>query len=523
MALTEAEELEMLELEEEDANAAPNIAQQTMGFIDNRFQKAKEAYQLGKSGQQSAPSSIFQMAMQSTAGPVSDVVNKIIEPPEGYTQAVQRTMQPFTQSSMGQSVESGINKAGKFISGQYSKLSPETQRNIESTGIGLNALPGPFLGKAAAETAAMTGTATKGIAAAAIAPKITKTTGRLARRMQDLGVDLRSDQISPTRARKTVQKISQDIPFSGVDAAEDLQKTQWNKAVAKTIGQDAENLGPETILKFSDDSARKFNSAIGSGDFKITPNDVSAIKTLEDGLSKNVTEDIEKIVKSHINQFKNDLTEKTIQKSVKSGTDPFSGKDIFTTENIPDLSTINAQKLASLRSDLIQSLPKIDAKARPHVADIVDIIDDIAERNISKEAAGALKQVRKEWRNFKTIEPLLEKSTDGFINPTDLMQRVASNKHIKAVKSKIGDDDLIDLARGGKKFLVKAGGSDTFAKTAIGGAGAGSLATALGVGGPMAALAALGIQGGIVGLNRILQAVNKSKTVVNKSINKSLK
>ena len=94
------------------------------------------------------------------------------------------------------------------------------------------------------------------------------------------------------------------------------------------------------------------------------------------------------------------------------------------------------------------------------------MVDDVVADELPEGASNKLQTLRKNWRNFKTIEPLLEK---GEINPTQLINRVAASKYIKASRSKIGDDELVDLARIGKELMPKLGGSDTFQKSALAG------------------------------------------------------
>ncbi len=119
-----------------------------------------------------------------------------------------------------------------------------------------------------------------------------------------------------------------------------------------------------------------------------------------------------------------------------------------------------------------------------------------------------MKEARRQWRNFKTVQPLLEGSTDGRINPTQLLQRVKSSKFIDASKIPTGKDELVDLARIGKEFMAKKGGSDTYQKNAYaaGGVGIGGLG-ALAITNPIAALTTGGIAAGGLALNRGFQSV----------------
>jgi hypothetical protein len=395
--------------------------------------------------------------------------------------------------------------AKDYLASQYAdfeKNNPRAARDINATtNIGLLGLSGTPVKGTSVVTAPMDAAAAGAkavavpaqyaarVAGSALAPTIPEDTALLAKRAADLNIPLSLDQIAPGNVRDTVQKISQKVPFSGVDQFQDAQRAAFNKALAGTIGQQSDSLGPATIKNFLADANTKFSSAIGTGDFQIQPEDFQKLSTLESALPRKVTNDIGDIVKNNIQQFKDDLT------NSQAGT-----------------ASIPAQKLASLRSELVQRLPTIDSQARPHVAELVNVIDDIAQRNITPQAAATLQQARREWRNFRTLEPLLEKSTTGQINPTDLLNRVAASPYIHAAQTSVGEDDLVDLARIGK-MLAKKGGSDTAEKAAYLGA--------MGTGAFLNPFIAAKMGAGIAG-NRALQSFyNQSPALLNATIKKS--
>lgn len=323
----------------------------------------------------------------------------------------------------------------------------------------------------------------------AVIPKIDDAVKPLAKRAMDLGIPLRVDQISPTRARKTVQKISQEIPFSGASDFEAKQIGAWNKSLAKTIGLQTDNLSPESIQQFIANAETKFGVLTNGKTIKVTPRTFSQIDKAVNSAAGNVRDDVVKLVQANADALKANLAD----------------------------GAISGKKIASIRSDIIKRLPSIDPQARPYVAEFVDAIDQSVIPALSKAERATLQQARKEWRNFKTIEPLLEKSTDGMVNPTQLLQRVQSSKFIKASRLKTGDDELVDLARIGKKFLPKDGGSDTFQKAAIGGGG-GALAVTTAAN-PVAGLTAAALAGAGMGANRAFQGgYNASQRIVGRAL-----
>lgn len=349
--------------------------------------------------------------------------------------------------------------------------------------------------KAAETIVPLAGAATQIVPAALkqLVPRASSGIRSLAARSIELGIPLRVDQVAPSRAVNTLQKVSQEIPFSGVDASEANQLIQWNKALAKTLGQNADNLAPDVINQFRKDAAVKFGSVVANKDIAIDKSDVEKIKNIVQGASQSLGADSLSIVRNNVQQA---------LKDIKAG-------------------NITGDKLSDLRSNFLGNTVTAEGGAKHFIGKIVDAIDNIASKNISPNELEQLNIARREWRNYRTVEPLLEKSVDGSINPTELLNRIKSSKYITASRIKLGDDPLVDLARIGKQLLAKKGGSDTLQKSlAVGGMGK-SLATG-GMGGLAAAAIhnpAAAITGAItasvgMGMNRGLQALNQGLTGV---------
>jgi hypothetical protein len=506
------------------AGAAPPpapVAQESQnpGFFDrvsqdlaNRQANTAISAQQYNAGNQGVGESLFQ-GMGQGALFANDAVGEALKSAGsglnyvtgGYAgKAATNVLNTLADTRVGRDMVGAKNELASFYR-QIEQNSPRTARNLDALGgLGALALSAPSVAPmaGAAMGAGVAGTkavAKAGVKAAdavaapiarAVVPTVSEDIGEIAQRARELNVPLSLDQIAPTRVRNTVQKVSQEMPLSGVDDFQKTQQAAFNKALANSIGQQSDTLGPRTIKTFLQDSNNKFSSAIGTGNFSVDPADLQTLSTLENGLSGKVTAPIGDIVKTNIKQFRDDLAQ------AHTG------------------SVIPAQKLASLRSDLVQKLPSIDSQARPHVAELVDIIDDIAARNAPPGAVATLKQARREWRNFKTLEPLLEKSTTGSINPPDLMNRVAASPYIKASRSATGDDDLVDLARIGK-LMAKKGGSDTAQKAAFMGTGAAVTAAALNP------LLAVKMGAGLAG-NRALQSFyNQSPRMLKAAVKKS--
>jgi GH24 family phage-related lysozyme (muramidase) len=322
----------------------------------------------------------------------------------------------------------------------------------------------------------------KGLQAAA--PRIDQEVAKLASRAKDFGIPLSMTQVAPSRVKNTLQKVTQELPFSGADQFAEKQIDSWNKAVAKTIGVDAERLTPDAVNEFLDKASTGFNSVLKGKTITATADDLTAIRNVVAEASDTVSGDALRVVEVN--------ARKAIQEL--------------------GAGTVNGQKLANFRSSLVKRVPRMEPGAKQYVSELIEKIDEVAERSIGPEAAKELQGLRRQWRNFKTLEPLLEKSANQPINPASLMQRVATSPFIKANRAETGVDDLVDLAKIGK-LMPQIGGSDTFQKSALVAGGVGALVEPT----------TLTVTGSALGASRAYQSLyNQSQRLVNAAVNRSL-
>ena len=330
----------------------------------------------------------------------------------------------------------------------------------------------------------------------------------LVQRAKDFNIPLRADQVAPTRVRNTLQKVGQEIPLSGTGNFEEKQVSAWNSALAKTIGEDADNLNPSVVKRYLTRANNEFKDILTGEQVSISQDSIAKLKDMKQSVTRSLDASLAKVVQNNID----DVLDQIEPKNIQTGLLDSSGEQI-TKRQAADVS---GEKLASIRGELLDNAASASGGARIAINKAVAVLDGIAAKNISPEKAAALKETRRQYRNFKTLQPLIKKSTDGNINPTQLISRIGStNRFIKAETAGVGDDDLIDLARIGKEFLSKKGGSDTFQKAGLVGVGA-SLSNPV-----TAAIAA-----GTVGANRLYQNRNTSQKLIDaalKSGNKSFK
>lgn len=485
--------------EQNTTSEEPDFMARVAQTLKARGKQYKDIVAARDAGQQTDLESALQIIGKPIAGTFNDAIGGGIElVSQGLSaitpDAIKDPLANFFQSTTEAGTEAAVpalQKLMQYYEG-FAQESPRAARNLESIGnIGMVApIAKPLAtGAQAAAKGVATGAKAAGRAAVSpIIPTVSPDIAPLAARAADFGIPLRLDQIAPSRARNTIQKVSQEIPFSGANAFEETQRAAFNKALAKTIGQDSDKLDPTTIQRFLKDSGGKFDSVLKGRTIPVDDIFSTQLTKIAEDASLTATDDAAKAVYKNIGKLRDDLLK----------------------------GTVSGERLAAQRSELLKRQASAQGPIKDSIGDIIDAIDDLAERNLPEEAIQTLAQARREYRNFKTIEPLLEKATDGSINPTQLLNRVASSKYIKASRNEVGQDDLIDLARIGKEFLPAKGGSDTVQKAAL----AGGLSGVTG----FSALANPIATGATLAGNRALQSLyNTSQPAVRAAIAKGLR
>lgn len=254
----------------------------------------------------------------------------------------------------------------------------------------------------------------------------------LARRAQELGIDLTAPQVSTSPNMRYVA----DVANGGIVSPQ--QRAQFTRAVSRTFGQDSERLTPDVI----DDA----HNALGSRFDHVAANTIIRADNQfgnELGAIENDARMIlpEQQVTPIVNQINN------IMGKVTNG----------------EISGPQYQALTRYHSPLGLAMRSRDSDIAYHAARVKDALDDAMERSLSSDGRedllGELRDARRQYKNLKTIEPLSVKADeDGTISPALLQGAV--NKSFKN-RARRGAGDLGDLADIGQSFLKAPPNSGT--------------------------------------------------------------
>lgn len=254
------------------------------------------------------------------------------------------------------------------------------------------------------------------------------------------------EQVTDSKVLKNVQKISQEMPFSGFDDFKNVQRGSFNSAVAKTFGENSEKITPEIMDKAFTRLGKDF-----------------------DDLSKGKTYSAE-VLKNNLDEYMQDAGEIYSKEAFEAAKKRINS---IVSDLSPD-NTISGDKLSFQRQ-------KINAMARKaNDFDKQSIFRDLENAIVETLTEGddalkaGLKNTKQQYKNLLAVEPLAVKAKGGDISPTLLNNRVAKIYGRQHTRGKSGD--LGEIARVGFELLGELGGSDTAQKMLYSaGAGAGVL------------------------------------------------
>lgn len=259
----------------------------------------------------------------------------------------------------------------------------------------------------------------------AVLPKVSQSIQPLAQKALDMGIPLTRSQVGDSRFAKVLSSTANKVPFSGGGDFAKKQQSAFNRAVAKTIGEDADVLTPDVVDAAYTNIGKKFDDALGGQTIKVNDEVLSRLGAIEEEAANSITGDHLNIVKRNLNKFLNDIAED---------------------------GTISGDKINSFRSALSKTLRGTNNDASPYLHVMLDTVID-ASVDGSPARRELLDQARRQYRNLKTIEPLAAKAQNGDIAPSLLLGRVTSDAKGKMYHARGKSGELGDLARIGQTFL----------------------------------------------------------------------
>jgi hypothetical protein len=347
---------------------------------------------------------------------------------------------------------------------------------------------GAAVGPLATGAATAAGAAKSYLSGGAVNPEVQ----RLAVLARDkYGINLTADQISPSPAVQYLGSQLRHVPLSGMGPAQNALQSQFTKAIGKTLGEDVTQITPTTMQN----AARR----IGSG----LDNVAEQTATIPGEPLVNGLAQVE-----HDASFLSPLQQPVVKKQVDNVLGTIGSDGTLTGKQY--------QMLTAFNSPLSRATRSADSDVRELAIDIRHHLDNALEASLPEGSPvlDQLRTLRMQYKNLKTIEPLVVKGEPGEISPVALQARV--NQSFKGRGMRAAQPDLAELGDIGRQFNLKPDSGTGTRSAIMGGLGALGGASVSMFTDPLNALYVAGAGAGALSGGAVAGAALRSKSYINR-------
>lgn len=305
-------------------------------------------------------------------------------------------------------------------------------------------------------------------------------TAKLAQQAKALGIRLGVPNVSENPLVRTVASQMERLPFSGAGKRFAGNQEAVNRAVGKTIGiPNAKRITPDVFADAKATIGNQFNTLSARNNLSLNTQHVADVKGVVDEATRLGGAEFG----SSVRNWANDL---------------FSRVDAS--------GSIPGAAYKSFDSKIGKAMASGGEKAM-YLGNLREVVRDAMDASISAGDRAAWQTARKQWAALKTVEPLVAKSSNGNIPPSQLMGRVTADGAGKSRMAAGNGGELGELARIGQRFLKDAPNSGTADRLLVNGLVGGSLfgAQQAGVIDPQTAMLA---GGGLLANRGLLKLLN---------------
>lgn len=460
----------------------------------------KNAGPIGKIHNAIAPENVLPSG-QDVSNPILSRTGEYVPTTEG-----QRLAQAGVQTVFG-SVGPGVRGSPTPVNALASNIVRQAPVLAATGALGqgvTDATGDPLLGLAA--TAALpAATRLGGAGTNALAGTVDPHTAQLAATARNaFGIPVSAGEISSNPSVRFANSVVNKLPGSGGVAHHEEMQTNFNRSVSNTFGENAERITPQVMAQARDRIGNVFEGVaqrtpVIHADPQLATDLRQTIHNAQSTMSAGEVEPLIRQVQNIaglVDPHSNTITGEIYQNLTKRGT------------------------------PLDRAMQSPNPNIRNSARDIREALDSAMERSAPPDVVDDLRQARGQWRNLRTIEPLVAKAPTGNISPALLQGRV--NTSFKGTHGAAygGGGDLKTLSDIGQRFMKEPPSSGTSERGLImhllGGAGAGGIGMLSGELPMKAAALALAGTAGSALLGRGVGAALRSNALTDRLINRSL-
>jgi len=264
--------------------------------------------------------------------------------------------------------------------------------------------------------------------------------------LREAGVPIDVSQATGSEFLKRTKAASMDNPFTATkeEAFSALQRKAYNKAIAKTMGEDAEAITPDVLQRAKERLGGIYDDLATR--HQIAYDDVlkQNLNSIRDRAEQVLPEQNFPIIKKQIDSI---INKANANGGKLNGNQYKAAKEVL--DDISAGGGTPGQYAREIKESLLDSLSRS------------------AEAAGNKTDVSLLKATNKQYGNFKKIEDVVLKNGEGDVNPATLMNSLATKG--KRYSFYQDDPELANLARAGKLVLQeKLPNSGTYARLMAG-------------------------------------------------------
>ena len=248
---------------------------------------------------------------------------------------------------------------------------------------------------------------------------------RAVRTLENNGVQLDAAQRSGSPFLRRMKSTLSDNPITaGAQlAADQTQKSQFNQAVLRNIGVNAEAATPEIMGPARKEIGAMFNDALQGAQITPSKNALTQLQV--------IGERSKRVLPGESNQITSTVND--ILKHLQENGGKLDGAYYHTLRG--DLASLTSEKgVAPLASELLNGL------------------DSAFQQAVSPDKSSLFTQARRMWRNLKVIEGAIATDESGNISAAKLANAFGTKRNRIVGVYGAGDESIINLAK-----LAKAG------------------------------------------------------------------
>lgn len=267
-----------------------------------------------------------------------------------------------------------------------------------------------------------------GALANAASRKIDPAVKKLAERARELGIPLRAEQVSGSKPLAGVSAALDTIPLTGREASREAQRVGFNRAVAKTIGEDGANLST---------AVRQAQNRLGG----VYDDVLKGNAVMADDVLRNEMDDILSEARSALTDDQFGVISRQVEKiRGKIGPD---GK-------------INGEAAYNIKKLLDKIGRSNDTSLATYATDVKNSLMGALDRSLPADVAAQFGKARQQYRNLIAIRKLVKAGAEGNVSPAAL----ANVKNLAP--------DLKEVADIGAQFLKEPFGNSGTANRLVG-------------------------------------------------------